>query len=238
MSEDNSVQSHSLEFLKTIRNTQTPIPILDGNIPVIQYCPIDLSVTNKELETIAISDAEACQKYVTDVLARERSIVAYGGYLEKRNLYGNAQRFHGVEPRNIHLGMDFWCNAGTAVVAPLDGIVHSFANNADFGNYGPTMILTHEFLGTRFHTLYGHLSLDSLDGLYAGKEFSKGDIIAALGTPEINVGYAPHLHFQLILDMGNHQGDYPGVCTKSDLEYFSHNCPDPNLLLGYAPKFR
>ncbi len=190
------------------------------------------------MDTITISNAEACQKYVTYVLNRENSKVAYGGYLEKRNLYGNSERFHGIESRNIHLGMDFWCDAGTKVLAPLEGIVHSFANNADFGNYGPTIILTHEITGNRFYTLYGHLSLDSIDGLYVGKVVHKGDILAALGTSGINVGYAPHLHFQLIRDIGDYLGDYPGVCTKSDASYFSNNCPDPDLLLGYDPKFR
>lgn len=188
---------------------------------------------NEDLRTINLSDAEACQTYVISVLTRKKGKVAYGGYLEQRNLYGNSERFQGSNPRNIHLGVDFWCDAGIKVLAPLDGVVHSFANNADFGNYGPTIVLTHELNGNRFYTLYGHLSLNSLEGLYPGKVVEKGDTLAELGTSDINVGYAPHLHFQLIHDIGNYQGDYPGVCSKSDLEYFRHNCPDPNLLLGY-----
>ncbi|MEM8928966.1 MAG: peptidoglycan DD-metalloendopeptidase family protein [Bacteroidota bacterium] len=227
-----------MEFLKTIYKAIGPIPILDNRIPVTDYCPIDLSVTNSELDAITISNVEACQEYVTYVLNRGNSKVAYGGYLEQRSLYGNSDRFLGIEPRNIHLGMDFWCDAGTKVLAPLEGVVHSFANNSDFGNYGPTIILTHEVKGNIFHTLYGHLSMGSLDGLYVGKVINAGDVLAALGTPDINVGYAPHLHFQLILDMGDYQGDYPGVCTRSDLPYFSNNCPNPNLLLGYGAMFR
>lgn len=211
-----------------------PIPILGRNIPVTSYCPIDLSVNNRELDTISISSAEACQQYVSHVLDREKSKVAYGGYMEKRNLYEDSERFNGMEPRNIHLGVDFWCDAGTEVLAPLDGIVHSFANNADYGNYGPTIILTHKISGKRFHTLYGHLSLRSLEGLYVGKVINTGTILGALGTPEVNVGYAPHLHFQLIRDIGDYQGDYPGVCSKSDLKYFSDNCPNPNFILGYT----
>lgn len=190
------------------------------------------------MDAIEISKAEACQQYVTYVLHREKGKVAYGGYLEKRGLYGNSDRFLGSEPRNIHLGTDFWCAAGTKVLAPLDGIIHSFANNTDFGNYGPTIVLTHEFEGNRFYSLFGHLSLDSLEGLYVGKTIHSGDTLAALGTPEVNIGYAPHLHFQLILNIGDYQGDYPGVCTKRDLRYFSANCPDPNLLLGYPSQFR
>lgn len=222
-----------MEFLHTSVKSENPIPILGKSIATADYCPIDLSMANGELRDVNLSDAKECQAYVTSILTRKKSKVAYGGYLEQRNLYARSERFQGSEPRNIHLGVDFWCDAGTKVLAPLDGLVHSFANNADFGNYGPTIILTHNVNGYKFHTLYGHLSLNSLEGLYPGKVIEKGDTLAELGTPDSNVGYAPHLHFQLIRDISNYQGDYPGVCSKSDLEYFRHNCPDPNLLLGY-----
>ena len=95
------------------------------------------------------------------------------------------------------------------------------------------MILRHQINGNSLYTLYGHLSLGSLEGLYMGKVIEKGESFAFLGTPDINVGYAPHLHFQLVLDLDNYQGDYPGVCSEKDLIYFRKNCPDPNLLLGY-----
>jgi hypothetical protein len=39
------------------------------------------------------------------------------------------------------------------------------------------------------------------------------------------------LHFQIIEEISNTFGDYPGVCSKSDLDYYLKNCPDPNLLL-------
>jgi len=224
-----------MDFLKTRSRIQSPIPILDNNIPLSEYCPIDLSTTNRELDDYDISNAEECQHYVNAVLQRNKATVAYGGYLEKRDLYGSSERFQEDVPRNIHLGMDFWCEEGTAVIAPFDGLVHSFANNSDFGNYGPTILLSHEISGTVFHTLYGHLSLNSLKNISIGKAIVKGSAFASLGTSSVNVGYAPHLHFQLILDLGKYHGDYPGVCSPNDLEYFAGNCPDPNLLLGYCP---
>lgn len=209
-----------------------PIQILDSAIPIEEYCTVDLSIKNPELESMEISKADECQQYIATVLKRNGAQVAYGGYLEQRNLYGSSKRFKGEEPRNIHLGMDFWCVAGTEVLSPLDGRVHSFANNSDYGNYGPTIILEHQYSGFSFYTLYGHLSLDSLTNLYVGKSFARGDVLCKLGTPEINVGYAPHLHFQLILDLQDYAGDYPGVCSRGDLEFYKTNCPDPNLLLG------
>jgi murein DD-endopeptidase MepM/ murein hydrolase activator NlpD len=224
-----------MDFLKIRGSIEGPTRILDNDIPISEYCPIDLSTTNRELDAYDISNAEECQHYVNAVLQRNKATVAYGGYLEKRDLYGRSERFQDKMPRNIHLGMDFWCEAGTAVIAPLDGIVHSFANNSDFGNYGPTILLTHEISGTVFHTLYGHLSLNSLKNISIGKAIAKGTAFAFLGNSSVNVGYAPHLHFQLIRDLGKYHGDYPGVCSENDLEYFAGNCPDPNLLLGYCP---
>lgn len=222
-----------MAFLKNSKLVEGPIPILNKEISITEYCPIDFSITNEELKGFNITNAEECQQYIDGVLKRQNAKVAYGGYLEQRNLYGTSARFQGEQPRNIHLGMDFWCASGTSVMAPLDGKVHSFANNSDDGNYGPTIILEHQNPVSTFYTLYGHLSLESIVGLNPGQYITKGDAFAFLGAPEINVGYAPHLHFQLIIDMGKYQGDYPGVCSSNEILYYSKNCPNPNLLLGY-----
>ncbi|GMN09412.1 hypothetical protein MTsPCn9_01320 [Croceitalea sp. MTPC9] len=207
------------------------IQILDKKISLAKYSAIDLSTNNNDLSTIEITDPEECQKYIDKVLKKNNAKVGYGGYLEKRNLYATSNRFSDGKKRNVHLGLDFWCSAGTKVITPISGIVHSFNNNADKGNYGPTIILKHTIEVFSFYTLYGHLSLESLNGLYVGKKFSKGETLATLGTPDINVNYAPHLHFQLIKDIGNFEGDYPGVCSKDDLDFYVNNCPNPNLLL-------
>ncbi|WP_297766314.1 peptidoglycan DD-metalloendopeptidase family protein [uncultured Muriicola sp.] len=216
-----------LQYLSKLQPTR----VLDPNIPMEKYTPVDLSVTNPDLKGIDISDPTACQTYIDSVLERNRSAVGYGGYLEKRNLYrSNANFAAGEERRDMHLGVDIWSAAGTQVVAPLDGKVHSFQNNAVQGDYGPTIILQHTLNGIVFHSLYGHLSLESMDGLYVGKEFKKGEVLATLGTPEENVNYAPHLHFQLIIDLQGKKGDYPGVCRTSEVDFYAQNCPDPMLL--------
>lgn len=218
------------KLLNTI--SEESISILDASIPFSKYHPVDLSSTNKELETIDITNPQQCQTYIESVLSKVNGTVAYGGYLEKRNLYSTADRFSIGAPRSIHLGIDFWCAAGTKVLTPIKGIVHSFMNNSDSGNYGPTIILQHRVDTITFHSLYGHLSLESLEDLYEGKQFDKGTLLATLGDTPINVNYAPHLHFQLIDDIQNFEGDYPGVCTDSDLNFYQNNCPDPSLLLG------
>ena len=106
-----------------------------------------------------------------------------------------------------------------------------FAFNNQYGDYGPTIILKHQLEGQTFYTLYGHLSLDSLDGLYENKPVLAGEKIASIGNYPINGDWPPHLHFQIIIDMGIYKGDFPGVFSIQDQEYYLSVCPDPDLIL-------
>lgn len=210
-----------------------PLPIIDQSIEIRSYTRLDLSVFNTELSGIDITEPDLCQAYISSQLAKNKAEIAYGGYLEERNLYKNSPYFseNGEEKRNIHLGLDLWAAAETAVLAPLDGIVHSFRDNKTRGDYGPTMILEHHLEEMVFYTLYGHLSKESLEHLYPLKQIKQGQALAKLGNPEENGHYAPHLHFQIILNIGNYYGDYPGVCSRSTLDHYRSNCPNPNILL-------
>lgn len=161
------------------------------------------------------------------------ALVLWGGYLEHRAHYQSSELFqNGGEARNIHLGLDFWANAGTAVHAPWDGVLHSQKDNAQHGDYGPTLVLSHRGHGREFHSLYGHLSRASLHLHKPGDMIPAGTLLGWMGIPEENVGWQPHLHFQLILDLGGHVGDYPGVCSQKDLAFYTRNCPDPTTLVG------
>ncbi len=219
-------------FKQLIQFLESPKLVLDESIKLDDYCVLDLSINNKELDIVNIGNPNLCQGYIDKVLERGNAQVAFGGYLEKRNLYSNNDNFSEFNSkRNIHLGIDFWTKAGTKVIAPKKGKVHSFQNNNATGDYGPTIILEHYYENIKFHTLYGHLSIQSLENLTIGQIFDKGETIATLGTPDINVNYAPHLHFQIIIDMEGKKGDYPGVCSEGTLAFYSENCPNPNLLL-------
>jgi murein DD-endopeptidase MepM/ murein hydrolase activator NlpD len=211
-------------------------PVLGNSFSRSLYCPLDLSIHNPDLSTIDVSSASALEEYVQSVMAVHRAKVAYGGYLEPRGIYRRSSHFNQSDPRterNIHLGLDLWIDAFTPVFAPLDGVLHSFKNNTGYGDYGPTLILEHRITDQLFYTLYGHLSAESLDGKKKGQTIGKGEQIATLGTPEVNGNYAPHLHFQLIRDLQGLEGDYPGVSNRRDLDFYKHNCPDPNLLLVF-----
>lgn len=219
------------KFLFELNNE--PIKIINKLIDFVDYTPLDLSVSNTNLNKELVSNSNHFQEYINTYMAIRKAKVAYGGYNEQRGIYKRSTHFNNTntEERDIHLGIDLWVNANSKVYTPLDGDVFGFSNNAGFGNYGPTIILKHNIKNTVFYTLYGHLSLESLSGLTNGKSFIKGDKIASLGTAEVNGDYPPHLHFQIIKDIGNWKNDYPGVCSQSEREIYLSNCPNPNLLL-------
>ena len=216
-------------YFKDIKN----IKVIDATIDYKLYVSIDLSTENTDLLDLDLTNANLFETFVENHLEANQAKVAYGGYIEKRNLYKRSVVFQQPETdaRNIHLGLDLWIKAGTAVLAALDGKIHSFQNNHLLGDYGPTIILDHQIEGLIFYTLYGHLSLESLNHLKIGQLVKQAETIAFLGKPPINGDYAPHLHFQIIKDLEGKFGDYPGVCAEKDVSYYKHNCPDPNLLL-------
>lgn len=217
--------------LETVLKAQKNSKVIDASIPYQLYQPLDLSISNTDL--LVLKNADEYEEYINTYLKQKNAKVAFGGYKEFRNLYKRSSIFNelDLEERNIHIGMDLWIKEGTSVLAALDGIVHSFDYNVGLGNYGPTIILKHEIDGINFHTLYGHLSIESIEALKIGTEFKAGEPIGTLGDSSVNGDYAPHLHFQIIEDMEDYFGDYPGVSSQNDLDSYLQNCPDPNLLL-------
>ncbi|MBA5246092.1 peptidoglycan DD-metalloendopeptidase family protein [Marnyiella aurantia] len=219
--------------VKDILQKQTAVKVIDASIDYKDYVAFDLSAQHTDELKLDLTDAGKFEEFVENHLSANRAKVAFGGYLEKRNLYKRSSNFNdeNSEERNIHIGLDLWIKAGTAVLSALDGKIHSLQNNTFLGDYGPTVIVEHEIEGITFYTLYGHLSLESLNGKKVGQLVKKGEKIAELGKPPVNGDYAPHLHFQIIKNIENKKGDYPGVCSICELDYYSENCPDPNLLL-------
>lgn len=208
--------------------------VIDPNIDKSSYIPLNLSAGNSALNQLDLSTSSEMTGYIESLLEQKNAKVGYGGYLEHRAIYRRSSNFNNENPedeRNIHLGMDLWVEAGTAVTAAIEGTVHSFQDNVALGDYGPTIILKHDINGITFYTLYGHLSQESLLGIEQGQFVSGGEQIASLGQPFENGDYAPHLHFQIIIDLDGKSGDYPGVCSRKELAYYKSNCPDPALLL-------
>jgi murein DD-endopeptidase MepM/ murein hydrolase activator NlpD len=208
-------------------------PVMGEELTAKNTMKLDFSAENKELLNVDLGNTASFDTYVFDQIRREGKKYGIGGYLENRAIYRRSEVFSTVDSefRNIHLGIDIWTEAGAPVYVPLDGLIHSFQDNAGFGNYGATIILEHEVEGKSLFSLYGHLFLSDLDGLKIGKEVKAGDLLCHVGPFPENGDWPPHLHFQLMLDMQENVGDYPGVAAKNKLEFYKSNCPDPNLIL-------
>jgi len=207
-------------------------PVVPFNPACERLFSFDFTENNKELRPEQIADTEHFADYINGILRHHHCTYGFGGYGEHRTLYARSRHFDGEgEPRRFHLGIDIWGPAGTKVMSPLDGIVHSFAFNNTDSDYGATLVLTHNLEGAGFHTLYGHLSLNSLKNLHEGKTIMRGQVIGEFGMRFENGNWPPHLHFQVILDMQGWKGDYPGVSRFSERERWLENCPDPDLVL-------
>lgn len=206
---------------------------------------LDFTAANYELTTPVLQDTKSFTHYITQQLSHAGARYGIGGYGEHRTVYSRSKLFGSSEttlvskeifdeidePRRLHLGTDIWGKPHTAVMAPLNGIVNSYAFNDAFGDYGATIILAHQLGDLSFYTLYGHLSLNSIKNLQEGQRICKGDIFAEFGIPSENGQWPPHLHFQIIADLQGWQGDYPGVCKYSEKDIWLRNCPDPDLIL-------
>ena len=208
--------------------------VIEPSINYSEYIPLDLSVFNENLKNYKLENASDYELFIQSQLDEKQAKVAYGGYLEKRNLYKRSTVFNSenADERDIHIGLDLWINKQASIHAVLDGVIHSFQNNTALGDYGPTIILEHEYNNVLFYSLYGHLSEESLRKKEVGQKVMKGEQIATLGLPPINGDYAPHLHFQIIMNMEGKTGDYPGVSSENNLNFYKNNCPNPNELLN------
>ena len=155
------------------------------------------------------------------------------GYLEPRPVYTSSaydkEGNNGPESRTVHLGIDFWLPAGTAVHALFDAEIVTSMNDVGYKEYGGLIILKHQENGLTFYTLHGHLSADSISNFKVGDQVKKGDCIGYLGTKDENGSWSPHLHFQIMLTMLDYSIDFPGVCYPNQISLWKDLCPDPNI---------
>ena len=219
--------NHREEFAGVVRFT----PGID------RLLHFDFTGANTELTEELVNDTHLFSKYIAGKLETADANYGIGGYDEHRTFYNRSVLFGthgnttGTPVRRLHLGMDIWGKVHTPVMAPLDGIVHSFAFNDAYGDYGATIILKHILDDAIFHTLYGHLGLNAIKDLKEGDFIKKGQPFASFGIDTENGHWPPHLHFQLIADMKGWKGDYPGVCAFGEREMWLDNSPDPDLIL-------
>lgn len=211
-------------------------PVLPVALGAPGAARLDFTAANPRLaRPEQLRDTAAFDRLVRQMLAEQHATTGLGGYLENRVIYRRSPHFGAADAaggaRSLHLGVDVWVPAGTPVAAPLPASIHSLADNANFGDYGPTVVLEHEVAGTTFYSLYGHLGRAEWQRLRPGQALAAGEAFAAVGPYPENGDWPPHLHFQLMLDMQGRRGDFPGVAPPADYAYWAALCPDPNLLL-------
>jgi len=219
-------------------NGKSAASILDVDLRTSPSLVLDLGVGSLLLGADPqASETPALTETIFGEMKRAGVRVGVGRYNEARPLY-SSPAFGSLdnpveERRAIHLGIDLFVEPGTALHAPLDGVVHILASNAAPQDYGPLVFLRHETGdGEEFFTLYGHLTKQTLTGLKVGQRISRGQEFGRVGTPEENGGWAPHVHFQIILDLLELGADFPGVAYASQRAVWTSLSPDPNLLLG------
>lgn len=129
-------------------NQQSFAPVIDYDLRTEPVLVFDLSIGSPlvaELDNPA--NTAAFTERLFAEMKRAGVKVGVGRYNEPRLLYTAAafqQETNELpERRTIHLGIDLFLPAGAPIYAPLAGAVHSFANNANDQDYGPTIILQH-----------------------------------------------------------------------------------------------
>ena len=219
--------------------------VVEPDLRVTKNVVFDLSMGSRELGNLTeLSDVEMFTRKLFDRMKAQNSQIGIGRYNEARPIYTSDQYklagYDGPQWRTVHIGLDIFMEAGAPILAPIDGVVHSFRNNDAPLDYGPTIILQHTVSHNEtqllFYTLYGHLSADSLEGLYEGKPIALGTPFCKIGNYPVNGGWPPHLHFQIITDLLDRTGEFPGVARPSQREVWLSISPDPNLIVGIPPE--
>jgi 4-aminobutyrate aminotransferase-like enzyme/Ser/Thr protein kinase RdoA (MazF antagonist) len=245
-------------------NAHAAASVLDADLRTEPSLVFDFGVGSRLLGADpSAADPDVASERLFAEMKRAGAAVGVGRYDEARAIYSAPQFGTSSNPtderRTVHLGIDLQVQAGSAVRAPLDGVVRAMANNTAAFDYGPVVILCHKFEAANrqpfaaqdkplaaqgaqdagvtgqtqeFFTLYGHLTADTLRGLQVGQKISCGEKFAEVGATHENGGWTPHLHFQIISDLLELGTDFPGVCRASERGVWTSLCPDPNLLLG------
>jgi 4-aminobutyrate aminotransferase-like enzyme/Ser/Thr protein kinase RdoA (MazF antagonist) len=219
-------------------NAGSAASILDTDLRSAASVILDLSVGSTFLGADpSASETGNLSKAVFSKMKSANALVGVGRYNEPRLLYTSplfgASENPTDERRTVHLGIDLFAAPVTPVYAPLEGVVHAVAINTAPLDYGPLVILRHATGdGVEFFTLYGHLARESFDALQVGQRIARGQQFASIGDVHENGGWAPHLHFQIIVDLLDHRSDFPGVAPESQRNVWTSLSPDPNLLLG------
>ena len=166
---------------------------------------------------------------ITELMNRSDFSLLCGRYAEDRDVY-HGEVFE-ADRRSVHLGIDLFQAAGSTIYTPYGAVVEDVRAMPGAGDYGHAVLLRHSTsTGTLFWTLYGHLDPNGLPAV--GDELEPGQAIASMGSPDVNGGWAPHLHFQVLTDLCGMGIEIYGVAPREEATLWRSISPNPNLMLG------
>ncbi len=211
-------------------------PVLGHDLRTTPVVPLDFSagsaLISSELEQ---NEPALLDQRIQRLCDNSGAAIGAGGYNEARLIYHWPLEPRAAEPRTIHIGLDLSAAPGTPIFAPLDGMVYGFEFANAHHDYGPVIVLRHVTTGhdpVEFFTLYGHLSVDSLQNLQVDQRIAQGTEFARIGSAPTNGNWWAHVHMQLIVDMLDVPCNVNGAVRASQRRVWHSICPDPNLLLG------
>lgn len=216
---------HSKKIRNYLLGRSEYTSIVNPSLTVSPKVWIDWSVENVKIPRTT--------EEIAQILSENRVEIGIGRYCENRGVYaGESFDATSSSARTFHLGVDIWQKVGAEVFAPLDGEIEIFHDNSEYLDYGPVVVLRHHTNeGVPFWTLYGHLSKSSMELWSIGKKVKAGQIIGWMGNESENVGWPPHVHFQLLTDLCGMGIDVYGVAPRDEVSLWRSISPNPNLVL-------
>ena len=209
-------------------------PVLGTNLAKLEIKSLSVENTSVPQNPFELQNDEA--KNIGFEIS-DRTNFWLGYYNEPRLIY-TAPAFRlgpwkASNRRTVHIAIDIFADKGTKLFAPLDGEVFTAEYRENQLDYGGVVILKHTTPSKdEFFTLYGHLDPVFLSNLKVGDKIEKGQNFCQLGSPDVNGGWAPHVHFQLALTTDGMEADWPGVADPDDLLFWNAICPNPAALLN------
>ena len=171
--------------------------------------------------------------------ATEAAGAAIGRYLEPRvpeTAARDRPRKPRGEPATLQLGIEVFVPAGTAVRAPLAGVVDWAGDPLGDSGSGVSAGIRHVLDGEVFWTSYRHLHPGCLETLGPGRAVEAGDVLGTVAESAGSSDPPPHLQVQVLL--GRLRGQPPRRTTAADLPVLAALSADPVDFFGLGSEAR
>lgn len=157
-------------------------------IPTIsKWQEVQIAALSKLIKNPATKASGLWKTYLEETLQAK----IFGGFLEDRSPLFDTRH----DPKaTIHIGMDYWVDAGTNVHCPLQGeVTFSRGPRSTSGGWGGRL----DIKTKRGIYIFGHLNTPTL---VKGNKIEEHQIIGSIASTDTNGGWMPHLHVQVMTE--------------------------------------